>query len=116
MKTARKSFVMDIKKTTPGPWRWDDWSTPFGATEDPDRRTVLEAGNGDAPDPVVYRREGDSTDVARLEWPVQNSHDRELIRRAPERAAALAEMFEMFGGNMGSEDCARYRALAGVVR
>jgi hypothetical protein len=104
-----------MKDTTPGPWRWGDWSAHFGDLEDPRKRRTLErnaAHPGEIADVVRTERDG-ALWVARIESREEiKDGDAELIRHAPELRDALAEMLRDFGGSM---DSARFRELRALV-
>lgn len=104
-----------MKNTTPGPWRWGDWSATFGCKEDDANRRTLEYNptHPGEPNAVIRTQRDGARLVLQLDSPDEISiWDAELIRRAPELRDALAEMLRDFGGNMDSE---RYRELRALV-
>jgi hypothetical protein len=103
-------------KHTRGPWRWADQSATFGTMEDPKRMRTLEH-NPTHPGsliPVVRNRNDGPRVVLRLESRDEiREEDAELIRRAPELAAALHEMLDMFHDDLEPWKCLQLRELAG---
>ena len=108
---------MDITQTTRGPWRWGDWSTNYGTMENAENLRCLEHLPGAGTEPQIREKDEPTSDiVVRLNQPTitYNSHDIELIRRAPELATALAAMLVMFGNDMEHAEYRRLSELAGL--
>jgi len=102
-----------MKNTTPGPWRWGDWSATFGTREQHRDSLEYSPTHKDDPTPVIRTPSDTITRVLKVEDRDEMSDDdAELIRRAPELRDALAEMLRDFGGNM---DSARFRELRALV-
>jgi hypothetical protein len=82
------------KAATPGPWRWADWSAPFGTDEQPDRMLVLGRNltQGDSAVPYIRQRTDGAHLVLRVDERPEGAVARYIAALSPDVVLELIRL------------------------
>ncbi len=80
---------------TPGPWRWQDWSTYGDADEGPNKNTLVGPTPPKKPSRPGYTDFNLPPVILSVEGPIENEADKALIAAAPELLKELKHLVSL---------------------